>query len=716
MDQRRIRVWYLVLMAIPCAVVLCGCAEFRVPRIDPTGQRIFAEPATAYRDVPGGLGPWDAVELIVTPRVTVAPVGSEVVLMAGVRGQDQYLITNQRVQWSIDQGGVGEFADIQPGSWCDFLVLDFTRPHKVNATYAVGSTSRQSVRLTRGTPSTDDDVCVRSGQTWISVTSPVEGTSSVTAFSSSVYGWEQRKQTATIHWVDAQWRFPPPAINPAGTRHVFTTTVMRQTDQSPCAGWRVRYRIVDGPAAGFAPDGSQTVEVPTNAMGQASAEIFQQRPAPGTNRVGIEVIRPASHGAQQIVVGAGSTMKTWSSPGVSVRKIGPAAAGVGSVVTYRIQVSNPGDMAAENVVVVDEIPEMMSFVGSNPSATPSGRTLQWQLGRLGPGACRAIEVSLRAERPGSATSCVEATATGGLKARECVTTTLATVAAAPLGLKISGPDRAAVGDEVTFRILVTNPSDATNSDLVIKDRFDAGFQHAKAASPIERKLMPLGPRQSVPVNITFRVASAGRLCHTVELLEKGAVRATAQGCLTAVAGLPTTPPTKPPTKPSGPSAEAPAPGQTPPTRPTAPPAVSAKIAAPALRNVGEMATFEFLVTNTGGQTLTNVKVVTEPPKELEASRATPGYLPPVNNTLAWTIDSLLPGRSKQFQVEYRPLQAAAQACTRVRVTTEQGVQNEDRACLEIRSAPAAKSAGLKIKVVSLHNPLAQGKESTYESK
>lgn len=710
MDHRRTAVGNLALLAIPCAAILCGCAEFQVPRIDPTGQRLFAEPATIYRDQPGPLTSWDPVDLILTPRVTVAPVGTEVVLVAGVRGQDQYLITNERLQWTVDQGGVGEFVQIQPGTWCDYLVFDFTRPHLVDATHAIGSTSRKNIRLTRGTPSTEDDVCVLRGQSWISVTSPVEGTSLVTAFAPSVYGWEQRKQTATIHWVDAQWRFPPPAINPAGTRHVFTTTVMRQTDQSPCAGWRVRYQIVDGPAAGFAPSGAQSIEVETNATGQASAEIFQQRPAPGTNRVNIQVIRPASQSGQQITVGMGSTMKTWSAPGLSVRKTGPAVAGVGATVTYRIQVSNPGDVAAENVVVVDEIPEMMTLAGTNPPAAPTGRTLQWQLGRLGPGACQAIDVSLRAERPGSATSCAEATANGGLKARECVTTTIATAPVAPLSLKITGPDRAAVGSDVTFEILITNPSDTTYNDLVIKDRFDAGFQHAKATSPIERKLMPLGPRQSAPINITFRVVGQGRLCHTVELIDKGAVIARSEACLTAAGGMPATPPTTTPPV-TRPTPEFPAPGQ---TQPTSPPAVSVRITGPALRNVGELATYEFLVTNTGGQTLTNVNVVSEPSKEFQANQATNGYQLRGENTLAWNIRSLMPGRSQTFQAEYRMAQAAKQACIRVRVTAEQGVQNEDKFCSEIRGAAAAPAVGLGLKAVSLHNPTTQGKESTFE--
>ena len=100
---------------------------------------------------------------------------------------------------------------------------------------------------------TDDDKFVLRGQGWITLTSPVEGTSHVTVVAPEVYGWDARTKSATVHFVDAVVQYPPPAINPAGTKHTFTTTVMRYSNQSPCENWRVRYEIVDGPPAGFLP-------------------------------------------------------------------------------------------------------------------------------------------------------------------------------------------------------------------------------------------------------------------------------------------------------------------------------------------------------------------------------------------------------------------------------------------------------------------------------
>src|SRR5690606_28839271 len=150
--------------------------------------------------------------------------------------------------------------------------------------------------------------------------------SHVTVYAPNVKGWDRRQQSATIYWVDAQWRFPPPAITPIGGRSTLTTLVSRQSDGSPLAGWIVRYEVAGGPAAGFSPTGSPTIEVVTNAAGEAPAEIFQQSAAPGTNQISISILRPASPDVQgrQVPIGSGSTLQTWSTGDATVPYSPPA--------------------------------------------------------------------------------------------------------------------------------------------------------------------------------------------------------------------------------------------------------------------------------------------------------------------------------------------------------------------------------------------------------
>ena len=63
-----------------------------------------------------------------------------------------------------------QFLDLDRGSWMNYLVGDFTRPALFDANHALASTSRGTVRLTRGTPSPEDDIPVLSGQTLLVTT------------------------------------------------------------------------------------------------------------------------------------------------------------------------------------------------------------------------------------------------------------------------------------------------------------------------------------------------------------------------------------------------------------------------------------------------------------------------------------------------------------------------------------------------------------------
>ena len=479
----------ILLMGSVCALVLAGCAHFQIPRIDPSGEHFFicqddisdpTAPNSRFKDLPGKKKSSNSSAVILCPQATVAPVGSEVVMLAAVRGSDDYLRTNERVEWMISPKGIGEFVEVDEGSWTDPLVCDFTNARKIDNSFAVNSTSRRLLRLTRGTEKLDDDVHVLRGQAWVTVTSAVEGTSSVTAYAPNVYGWESRKDSATIHWVDAQWSFPSPAISSAGSTRVLTTTVGRHTDQSPRTGWLVRYEIVGGPAAGFSPAGAQVAEVQTDGSGAASVEIFQQQPSAGTNRIAIQVICPAGLcGAElrePVTVGNGCTMMTWSSANVALRMSGPASGSIGTTLTYRIEVSNSGDLAADDVVVTGAEPAGMRYVSSNPPAEQAGSTIRWPVGRLGVGETRTLEVGFRVEREGTVEVCTEASAAGGFKANECVVTAIETPR---VEVTIAGPDRAEVGEAVEFEITITNRGRVAATDLRILDKFDVGLEHSQ---------------------------------------------------------------------------------------------------------------------------------------------------------------------------------------------------------------------------------------------
>ena len=636
--------------------------------IDQTGDRFFTWGPVRYAPEPRPKNPhhYQNVGVAMIPTDVIAPVGAEVVIMAAVRGTDGYLHANQRVEWTLSPGSVGQFVGLGKRTAVDWLVGFNNWPRKISPTYAVGTTSSRYLCLHRDTPTNGDDVSVERGQAWISVSSPLEGTSYVSAYAPSVARWETHQRTATIHWVDAEISYPPPAVNTAGTRHTFTTIVTRHTTHVPLAGWIVRYEIAaGGPPAGFTPDGAQVVETVTNAAGQASIEIEQTEAAPGTNQVAIQVIHPnvVLPNGERLVVGNGGTTKTWSSPDISIRKTGPVQAMLGDTLTYHIEVRNPGSVTSREVTVTDQLVDGLSFLGSSPQASVTADRLEWRLGDLAAGQARTIDVQLRADKPGAVKNCANVTTADRLSAQDCAPTT---ILSRTLNIAITGPTQAVVGQDVTFEARVTNSSGAALTALTIVEKYDLGLDHASrapnGARVIESDLGDLGPGASGRVDVTFRVLQPGDLCHTIEVHNASGILASAKACLTAVAqGAPVVPP-------------------------GGPPKLSLTKTGPVRVEVGQQASFAIVVTNVGQTPATNVKLVDHYDSAFRPLQSTKdSSWNEQTAELTWVFDRLAAGKSLTFQVVCNCQEPSANSCNQATVTSREGGNAQSEACLEIRA-------------------------------
>ena len=743
--MRRLTAQYgLLIMALAlCAGLLPGCASFRLPQIDPSGESLFIDPATnpqaAFRDTPPTNRESNRTGIILCPHATVAPIGSEVILLAGVKGPDQYLRTNERVEWMIDPGSVGQFVDLDKGSWTDPFVGDFVKARKIDNSYAVNTTSRRLLRLTRGTPDTSDDVEVLKGQSWVTLTAACEGTTDVTVYCPGVAPWQSRTENCQVHWVDAQWSFPSVAIAESGGRQLLTTTVTRQSDCAPRTGWIVRYEIVGGPPAGFAPDGAQVVEIPTDPQGKAAIELFQTQSQAGTSKISIQVIRPAGLGCpnQRVVVGKTCLAQTWSAPSLAVRVQGPAAGSVGANNGFRLDVSNPGDMAAEGVSVTVPVPPGLSYVSASPTSEGTGTTLRWSIGRLAPGEVRSIALDMRAEQAGGYELCAEAVAASGLSARGCANLT---IEAADLAVEVLGPTAATVGDSVTHRIVVSNRSRVSATALILTDVRDAGLEHNIAKRQIERSLGDLGPMQSQEVTITFRALTAGRQCHTVQVTGAGGLRATHEACIEvreAPVSQPSTPPVEP--SPSDSTWNQPAPLD---TQPAGPPVTPPAVAPPQRfevkayyaineaypesipeARVGDSVLLILDVSSPDQKELSGLNVSIQFPDSFKPQSASEDYRRD-GTTISWENQSVAADSLQRFAVQCLCRAALPKACFYATVTDGSGQQQTSDACIRIDDlqgsppetpvAPMVKSTGqLDITLNPTRNPVARGKTFRY---
>ncbi len=266
-----------------------------------------------------------------------------------------------------------------------------------------------------------------------------------------------------------------------GGRNTLSTVVSRQSDGTPLAGWVVRYEIAAGPAAGFSPDGGQSVEIITGPNGEAPAEIFQQSPSPGTNPINIQVIRPPDPGvaSRQLPVGSGSTSQTWTT---------------GEAVPY-----NPSPQAPTFQPVPPSQPPTFQPV---PSLAPSPQPQ--------PTPVQPPAQPQPAQPPVTAPPVTTPPAA-------------APAAAAQLDVKLNGPTLAVVGSDVLFEIQVENHGTATATGVLVSDRFDEGLEHPSAtpSRTIERNLVDLHPGETSRLAVTFHVSKAGQLCQEITVTAHG---------------------------------------------------------------------------------------------------------------------------------------------------------------------------------------------------
>lgn len=139
--------------------------------------------------------------------------------------------------------------------------------------------------------------------------------------------------------------------------------------------------------------------------------------------------------------------------------------------------------------------------------------------------------------------------------------------------------------------------------------------------------------------------------------------------------------------------------------------------------------------NTGTQRLSKITVVDRFDPTLEPSMASEGFSVS-GNELAWKIEQMNVGETMTLGVHYRCLRESARACNRVSVTTQEAAAAQTETCLSIRPAPpvkppatppkpepsatppvappAAAPGELTMTVADLRDPVAAGKEVTYE--
>lgn len=607
-----------------------------------------------------------AVRLEVRPIEATNPVQTQHVFIATVYDEKGQPRRNRRVEWMLE--GVGNIVEVDESGYFP------GRGYKVDNRYAVSYTDYFEHRITRGNGDPHDDFVIRPGQTWCVVTSAVEGDTHMTVYCPEIHNWECHKVFVTKHWVDAHWELPPPAINPAGTEHVFTTRIHRQTDQRPLANYRVRYRILDGPPAIFLPERTQEKVAISDLNGNASVTLAQVAPAQGINRIGIEIIRapdPTAPSGTAMVIGRGETTKEWQAPQIQLSKNAPPAVGLGQEIPYTLTVTNTGKVETKAATVRDMPGEGLQYVRSEPSGTVDGNQVIWTLGEMRGGQSQSIQVWCRALRAGPVTNCAVVATPEGLRDEKCVTTQ---VTVAQLKVTKTGPATGVVGMPVTYQVVVTNPGSGPATNVVLTDEFDAGLEHASKANPIKLEIGTLAAGESKTYPVTLTPRQVGRVVNRVVATADGNLRDQAEHPITVQTAQ-----------------------------------LKVEKSGPARRYVNREATWDIRLTNPGEVPLNNVSVRDQLPPELVFVSAGQGGTQAANGEVVWNLGTLQPREQKIVQVTTRCVKMTPRALNVAIASADPGMQVQSEAAIEIDGLPA-----LRLECVDLRDPVEVGGRTIYK--
>lgn len=702
------------LCACLCAAVLGGCQTLSLPAIDPTGNRIFSETPTtlnpihgspnngypsqqpAYQTPPkppaciqGSNGQEKKLckgclsgkgclarkkeeeeirgrcgQLLLTPTRIVARVGGEVILLAGVCGKDEYLVTNEPIEWMLSPKSVGEIiqvGDDSKGKRKSTWGRDDTpKVEKLGVDYARGRTSSEPGLITKGTADKADDLPIRKGQTWISLTSSSEGISKVTALAPDSDVWDKRRQTATIYWVDASWDFPKPKFEKSGNRVLLNTKVYQADGYIPAQGWKVRYRTLNPEFAKFVDRNNASnadIEVDTvevDANGDAAVEIInggpaglQGQPFPGTAWVEIEISSPRK-GAEipELQIARSTTSVTWSAPLLNLDVVGPSEAVPGQPIPYFASISNLGDEIAENATITVKVPNGMKLDSASFAPLPqaSNNELQWLVGPLEPRRQADLNFSLIASAPSDVQVTIIGSASPNLQLSRVVRTLIQN---SQLTLQIvprENQTQVELNGQAVFEVRVTNSGKQTVNNIDITLTSVPGLEHISQARETTQRIDFLTPGQTQVLGAVFTVRQVGELVVTAEAQTQAQMLATARS---SVQGIPETPKT---------------------------PAMALRIIRASAQNSipinGELK-LNWLVSNTGAVPLRNIVLSMQHDPALIALGLSESVQYEKERQLGrWTIPEILPGLNLEFEGMFQGVAIAQVASIRFRVEAE----------------------------------------------
>lgn len=158
-------------------------------------------------------------------------------------------------------------------------------------------------------------------------------------------------------------------------------------------------------------------------------------------------------------------------PEIKLTKTAPQEVMLCDPINMQLTVSNTGSGNAENVVIIDKLPDGLVTLDGQ-------RAVQINVGSLPAGTSRQANLSVKAQRTGTFTNNATANADGGLTANASSTTK---VVAPKLVVTKTGPDMRFAGRPIQYTLTVQNTGDGMARNATLVDQVPVGLKFLKAS-------------------------------------------------------------------------------------------------------------------------------------------------------------------------------------------------------------------------------------------
>jgi uncharacterized repeat protein (TIGR01451 family) len=171
-------------------------------------------------------------------------------------------------------------------------------------------------------------------------------------------------------------------------------------------------------------------------------------------------------------------------PQLTLTQTGPQRRYLGRPATYTLTVANPGSAAATGVTVVDYVPQTMEFIEASDGGqlNPAQGTVTWNLGELGAGQTRSVDVACMPGTPGEVRNFARATAARDLQAESELMTLVEGVPAILIEV-VDIDDPIEIGAETTYEIRVINQGSKPATNVRITAQVPSQFSIVDATGP-----------------------------------------------------------------------------------------------------------------------------------------------------------------------------------------------------------------------------------------